>query len=227
MNVYYGLTRNLYPYLKWSITSLLEHNEDVRLFIFAEDEELPFGIPCEHKVFNVSNQTYYGASCRNLHSRFTYMPMLRVCLPELLDIDKVISLDVDTIICDSLKPLWDIDLTDKWIAWCAEHRGNYNPFNQKYYNSGVAVLNLDQMRKDDVTKKAVELLNYQYFPYTDQDVMNLYAVPQKTVDIDVRFNESFCCGKTDNPAIVHYAGIGDWYRNETMYRHEYLDKYKG
>ena len=227
MNVFYSLTRNLYPYLQWSITSLLEHNKDVNLYIFAEDETLPFDIPCEHQIADVSGQKYFGLECPNINSPFTYMAMIRVCLPEMLSIDKVISLDVDTIICDSIEPLWETDLTGKWIGWCQEYFGKYKPFCAKYYNMGVTVMNLEQMRKDGFTPKAVKMLNTETFPYIDQCVTNKLAVPDMTVDIPVRYNESFCCGYTDEPAIVHYAGYRNWYENQTMFRKGFLNKYRG
>lgn len=226
MNVLYTLTKNLYPYLRWSIESLLEHNKNVKLFILAEDDELPFEIPCKHEIINVSGQKYFGPDCVNAKSQFTYMAMIRVCLSEILKVNKVISLDVDTVICDSIEPIWDIDLKGKWIAWCPEHRGSFKPYGPRYYNLGVSVMNLQQLRKDGFTEKAVKMLNEEFLPYIDQDVFNKLAVPDKTVDIDVRYNESFCCGETQNPAIVHYAGFRDWYYNGTIPRISYLNKYK-
>ena len=227
MNVYYGATRNLYPYLQGAIRSLLDHNRNVKLYICAEDDELPFEIPCEHRIINVAEQTWFGPDCPNRASQFTYMAMMRVCLPELIKAEKIITLDVDTIVCDSLEPLWNTDVAGKWVAMCPEHRGRFKPFGPLYYNFGVALLNLKQMRKDNVQEMAVAVLNKIRLPYTDQCVMNLLAVPDRTVDIDVRFNESFCCGYTDNPAIVHYAGVPDWYENRTIFRWEYLAKYSG
>lgn len=225
MNVIYSASRNLYPCLQWTITSLLEHNKNVTVYVLAEDDELPFEIPCKHKIINVSNQQYFGKDCPNINSPFTYMAMLRVCTPELIKAAKVIQLDVDTIICDSLEPLWETDLTGKWVGWCPERFGTYRPYGPLYYNFGVAVLNLGQMRKDKATDQLVKLLNSGFYRFIDQDAMNVLAVPGKTVDIDIRFNESFCCGYTGNPAIVHYAGHHDWYENKTIYRWEYLAKY--
>lgn len=227
MNVFYGATRNLYPYLKGAIRSLLDHNKDVKLFIFAEDNKLPYELPCEHEIINVKDQKYFGRDCPNINSQFTYMAMMRVCMPELLKVDKVISLDVDTIVCESLDPLWEIPLDNKWVAWCQEYTGSYKPFGSKYYNFGISVLNLEQMRKDNFTELAVYEINRKHLLYTDQDVMNMYAVPDKMVDIPVRYNECFCCGYTDKPAIVHYAGYRNWYENRNMFRVEYLDKYRG
>ena len=139
--------------------------------------------------------------------------------------NKIIQLDIDTIVCDSLRPIWDLDLNGKWIAWCPEYCGQFRPFGPTYYNFGVAVLNLQQMRRDNATEFMVrELTRFQY-PFLDQDVMNRFAVPDKTVDLPIRFNESFCCGQTENPAIVHYAGWPDWFINKNIPRREYLAKY--
>ena len=229
MIVLYAATRNLYPYLKGAIRSLLDHNKDVKLFIFAEDDKLPYELPCEHEIINDANQTYFPQNSPNMRSIFTYMAMMRICSPEILDdVDKVIWLDVDTIVCDSIAPLWEIPLEGKWIAWCREWCGSHRPFgNLPYYNIGVCVLNLKQMREDGVTKACVDELNTNRYWCTDQDVMNLITPREKMADIPVRYNESFCCGETLNPAIVHYAGIPNWYERTNMNRVEYLDKYRG
>lgn len=226
INIVYSLSRNLYPYLKGAIRSLLDHNDNVRIFILAEDADLPFRIPCEHYVINVSEQTVFPADGPNIHSQFTYMAMLRVCTADLLSVDKAIQLDIDTIVCDSLQPIWDLDLTGKWLAWCPEYLGSYRPIGPNYYNFGVAVLNLEQMREDNAVYFMVHELNNFRYQFLDQDVMNRLAVPEKSVDLPVRFNESFCCGTTDNPAIVHYAGYPDWFKNPNIPRAEYLAKYR-
>ena len=226
MNVIYGATRNLYPYLQGAIRSLLDHNKVSMLYILAEDDSLPFEIPCKHRVINVSCQEYFKPDGPNMSSIFTYMAMMRICTPEILKANKVIWLDVDTIVCDSLEPLWNIDLTGKWIAWCPEKLGTYRPYGPMYYNIGICVLNLQQMRKDGVTETAVELLNKDRYWCTDQCVMNMITPSEKMVEIDVRYNESFCCGYTDNPAVIHYAGIKNWYENDGMYRAEYRKKYE-
>lgn len=227
MKFLYAATRNLYPYLEWTMKSLLEHNDVSMLYVFAEDDELPFEIPCKHKIINVSGQKYFKPDGPNMNSIFTYMAMMRICAPELIRANKVIWLDVDTVVCDSLKPLWDIDMTGKWIAWCPERFNTYRPFGSMYYNIGVCVLNLQQMRKDGVTPILVDMLNKERFWCTDQCAMNKITPPEKMVEIDIRYNESFCCGYTDNPAIVHYAGRTDWYANRNIFRWEYLARYAG
>lgn len=225
MNVMYAATRNLYTPLKGAIKSLLDHNKVTKLYILAEDDELPYDIPCKHEVINVSNQTYFPGTCVNLNQRFTYMALMRVCAPELIRAKKLITLDVDTIVCDSLCPIWETDLTGKWIAWCNEKKGWFKPFGDKYYNFGVTVMNLDLMRKDGVTPTLVQMLNEIKLWFPEQDAMNYLAGERMSVDLDTRFNEAFCTGYTDKPAIVHFAGQPDWYENRAIFRWEYLARY--
>lgn len=225
IHVGYSLTRNLYPELQVTIRSLLEHNDNLMVHVMAEDDELPFEIPCEHEIINMSEQSYFPPTNTNCRSQFTYMAMLRVVWPEVALAKRLIQLDVDTIVCDSLEPIWNIDLDGKWIAWCPERLGQFRPFGPDYYNFGVAVLNLRRMRVDNMTEFMVRELNRFQYPFLDQDVMNRFAVPDKTAELPVRYNECFCCGQTDNPAIVHYAGYPDWFTNPNVPRREYLAKY--
>lgn len=227
MNFLYSSTRNFYPFLKWSIASLLEHNKVTKLYILAEDDEIPLDVSCPVEVINYSGQKYYDSRCPNMHTQWNIIPLVWTLIPELVKANKVIYLDMDTIICESLKPIWDIDLKGKWGAWCPERMGTYKPFGKpKYYNGGVGVFNLAQMRKDHTAELLVELLNREFFLYSGQDAFNKILPDDKVVDLDARYNECFCCGFTDKPAIVHYAGIGDWMNNRSMSRWEYLEEYK-
>ncbi len=91
---------------------------------------------------------------------------------------------------------------------------------------GVALINLQQMRKDKIEPVMVEYLNTVPQPWADQDAWNKYAIEQdKAATLDVRFNENKMTGYTDDPAIVHYCAISDWYSNHGMSRRQYLDKY--
>ena len=227
MNIIYSGTRNLYPAMRGAILSLLDHNPAARITVLAEDDRLPFEIPAEHRIINVSGQAVFPPDGPNMKTQFTYMAMMRSVTADLLpEEDRVIQLDVDTIVCDDLTPMWEIDLEDKWLAWGQERWGAWKPYGPAYYNFGVAVLNLAQMRKDRAPEILSSLLNLQAYPYVDQDVMNLLAVPNKTVDLPVRYNESFCCGYTENPAIVHYAGYPEWYTVDYCPRWWLREKYK-
>lgn len=227
MNIVYSITRTYYQKLLPSLRSLMQTNPSANIYICAEDDDIP-DLPCKAKIINVSSQNYFRPSGANYYNMFTYINLLKVVYPSLLpSLNKVIHLDADTIICDDLTPLWNTKITGKWFAACPEYTGMYKPFGDLYYNMGVALINLSQMRKDDIEPTMVNYLNTVPQPWADQDAWNKYALEQnKAVPFDMRFNESQVTGYTDNPAIVHYCAIPNWYEDHSIYRHEYLDKYR-
>lgn len=216
MVVVYTATRNFYPYLQTTIKSLFDHNNP-KVYVLAEDDDAPFP-----NVINVSMMKPKGV---NAGTHFSYMSLLRVQLANIIPEDKVIYLDVDTVVCDDLSPLWEVDMEGKWWGAVKEAQTWYKPFGKDYYNNGVSIYNLKQMRCDGIVPIMIKELETVKHRFVEQDVMNKYCVPDKVVSLPVRFNESSCCGFTECPAIVHYAGTNNWYNNPYIFRHEYLDKY--
>ncbi len=226
MKVAYAATRNLYPWLIPTITSLLEHNTVDTIYLMVEDDEVPDLPEAHYEIINVAQQTIFDKTCPNINTQFTYMAMMRALYADLISDDRIISLDVDTIICDSLEPIWNMDLTGKWMAAAVETLGRYKPFGMTYYNVGVTVFNLEEMRKDKAPKLLTDLLYANRMVCVEQDALNFYTVfPRKVIELPVRYNESTVTGVTKHPAIVHFAGFPDWQTRQDMPRREYLDKY--
>lgn len=226
MNIVYALTSNYVQKALPSMRSLLKFNPKAKIYLLTETNEVESEIPLN--VINVSNQEYFTKNnCVNIKNNFGgYINLLKVCYPEILPVNKVIHLDADTIVNESLEPIWKTDMTGKWVAAVPEYKGRYHPFGPMYYNMGVALLNLTQLRKDNIVPWMVEYLRQVKQPFADQDAFNKPGIEQdKMVPLDVRWNENFATGFTDNPAIVHYCGRFDWYENPKVYRHEYLEKY--
>lgn len=226
MNIVYALTSNYVQKALPSMRSLLKFNPKAKIYLLTETNEVESEIPLN--VINVSNQEYFTKdNCVNIKNNFGgYINLLKVCYPEILPVNKVIHLDADTIVNESLEPIWKTDMTGKWVAAVPEHKGRYKPFGPMYYNMGVALLNLTQLRKDNIVPWMVEYLRQVKQPFVDQDAFNKPGIEQdKMVPLDVRWNENFATGFTDTPAIVHYCGRFDWYENPKVYRHEYLEKY--
>ena len=228
MNIVYALTRNVYDWLLPSIRSLAEHNPDARVFILCEDDALPFDLPIRANVINVSGQKFFPEiGAHRLEAFGGYINHLKVYYPEILPCAKVIHLDIDTIICDSLRPLWNTPITGKWFAACPESQTWYRPYGPVYYNMGVALINLHQMREDGIVEPMGEYLRTSGRPFADQDAWNRFGFEfGKAVVADSRFNESKVTWKSDNPAVVHFCAIPDWWTNRTMDRVEYLDKWR-
>lgn len=224
MNVVYAVTRDYYEKIRPSVYSLFEHNTDVDLYVIAEDDDLNIRLPKEPHVINVSDQTWFGTGSVNYNNRFTYINLVKVCYASLIPVGKVLHLDADTVICDELSQFYNVDLSDKWLGVIEETEGSYRPFGLHYYNMGVALINLAQMRADNIEQTLVDYLNSSSQPWADQDAWNKYGLEQnKIVSVDRRYNENFATGYTNEPAIVHYCGVPDWWINRRMKRCEYLD----
>ena len=89
------------------------------------------------------------------------------------------------------------------------------------------MLNLKQMRKDNIQQKMMEYLNTKKQPWCEQDAFNKYGIEEdKIVPLDVMWNENSMTGNTDHPMIIHYCAIWDWWTNRYMARHEYLDRWR-
>lgn len=224
MNIVYCVTANYLDKIKPSIRSVREHNK-CNIYVVTETDEVD--IP-DVKVINISGQEWFTPSnCVNYRNMFTYIGLLKVCYQSLLPCDKVIHLDADTIVCDSLKSLWNTDLNGKWFGMCREYRGHYRPFGEVYYNAGVYVANLKQLRKDKIQDAMVDYLRRVRQPWCEQDALLKFGMEQdKIVETDIRYNENQFTGFTNDPAIIHYAGITNWWNNRSMGRWEFLERYK-
>lgn len=226
MIIAYFLTRNLYPFLLPSIMSLLDHNPGVRrIYVFAEDDQLPYRLPQQCRVVNVSGQTYFTPDSPNWKSMFSWMIMLRACVSKLLPgAHKVITLDVDTIICDDLTPIWTADMGDNLAMMANENCSSYRPYGSLYYNSGVMVQNLELIRKEGIDDRMIEMLNTERLPYSDQDAWNIVC-KGRIMDLPQRYNECPATELSQTPAIVHYAGTRQHWKRGVI-RGEYYSKYR-
>ena len=232
MTVAYSASRNLYPWLPMAYESLLHQNPQSRVVLFIEDDKLPYPVPEQVQCINVSKQTFFDASCANWRTTFTYLSLIRVCYTKLLpDCNKVISMDVDTITCESLQPLWDIDFSGgEYFAAVPEHLSDYKPYGKDYRNAGVVVFALDNMRSDGADDRMIQFLKSEEVPYIDQDAINWLNQQmggKKALTLGTRYNECFVTGESLRPAVVHAAGEKRWWENlDERYRGSYWQKYE-
>jgi len=131
--------------------------------------------------------------------RFTAAMWYRLFLPELLPaVDRVLYLDCDTIAMDYLDELWATDLEDHWLAavtnvfepWSAHRPAELGlPGPEAYFNSGVLLLNLGQMRRDRRGEALRELVRTrgEELLWPDQDALNL-VLGERRLPLQPRWN---------------------------------------
>jgi lipopolysaccharide biosynthesis glycosyltransferase len=97
------------------------------------------------------------------------------------DIERVIYIDSDTIVVDSLLKLWNIDIGSKPIAGCADEGGVTQsirlnlPLSHKYFNSGVMIFDLAKLRKSKLMDDIANLYQAREkeIILQDQDLLNI------------------------------------------------------
>ena len=167
----------------------------------------------------------------------------RYILPNVNEnIDRLIYLDVDCIVEDSLNKFYNSDFKGKYVGVVDD--GNYNSY--KYYkksfdvehpfNAGVLLVNAKKWREERVIDKL--LFNTKVFTlsemimYQDQDVLN-HAFKDECIKLNPKFNVQFSTltnntNKTSynhidmhfaslNPVIIHYTGVGKPWNERGVY----------
>ena len=213
--VYCG-TRNLYPHMIPAIKSLMANSDVERIYVIAEDWKLPEELPDICKVIDITGQPYFKPTSPNWNNRCKYMVLIRIALPFILpDEDVVLSIDVDTIVRRDISSLWNIDLTNKYLAGVREIKKSINGYN--YINNGVAFYNLKLLRESGKAQEMIDELNTVRYPDTEQDVINKFC-QGKMAFFSAHYNSNPWTGIVKNPNIIHYAGRKEWFDEK-----DYLD----
>ena len=221
----YSGTRNLYKYMEASAKSVIANSDVSDIHFLIEEDRFPSKLPDIIDTMNVSKQRFFPSNGPNFTTHFTYMSLLRVCYTYLFpDLDKILQMDCDTIAVDDISDIWDIEMGGTLFAAVEEKCSTYKPWGDPYFNIGVALFDLKAMKAHGIDEKLVDILNEKQMPFIDQDAWN-YLAMDKATRLNVRYNESYVTGFTDNPAIVHYAGKKRWWDNPKMPRREYLKRY--
>ena len=170
--VVYAGTRNVYQDMIPSMKSLLIHSDVDKIYFLIEDDEFPYELPPEVECINVSKQQWFNAdTCPNMKNRCSYMVLLRAAFTKIFPhLDKILNIDNDTVVKNNISELWDIDLTDYYLAGCGEPKQSKNNFT--YINMGVAMINLKKLREDGKDEEMIEKLNTYYYPEAEQTCFN-------------------------------------------------------
>ena len=123
------------------------------------------------------------------------------------EIDTVLSLDVDTIVNENVSDLWDIDISNYYIAAVKEPKKTYSDFI--YINVGVALFNLKKLREDKKDDEIIYLLNSIKLDYPEQDAINILC--QKYIySLPGDYNINNYTKEASHRKIIHYAAIKNW-----------------
>lgn len=259
MNILVTLNSSYVKPLCVMLKSMMLSNPDERFDLYVAHSSLTesdFAKIKEHTDTNrvkihrvlIDGEILKNAPVLKRISKETYYRLLLLdYLP--LDVDRILYIDPDTVIINSLSPFYNLDFGGKLLAAAGHTHGLVELANrirfrhkksERYFNAGVILFNLQKMRKSVTTEDIFSYIrkNEKRLYLADQDVLNgmfgkqalivderLYNLDEKTVS---RYKITNDIWIRKNTVIVHFNGkFKPWKENYkgvlAHYWFEYLE----
>ena len=202
----YSGTSNLYGDMQTAAKSLVANSDVDMVWLLTEgdyDYWLPEGL---FTVLDVSGQEFFPKGSPNMASQFSYMSLMRAALalmPELAHVDRILSLDVDTVCVRDVSGVWDMPVDGCYFSASREPKMCYK--NMLYCNTGVALYNLEMLRGGKA-REVVDCLNWRRYPNIEQDVFS-FLCQGHIHDMPSEYNATRFTDATNVVRIRHYAGV--------------------
>ena len=153
-----SILENAYSYTKYDFyilytSNFLKENKDK-----LKKLEKKYPNKCSINLINMTNFKFKNAKLS--HHIKTIAAYYRLILPELLpNINKIIYLDGDTLTLDDLKEMYDINMDNYYYKGFLDiYIEEFLPNNNNYICSGVLLINLENLRKDDIINKMYDYM---------------------------------------------------------------------
>ena len=249
--VFFSVDENYAPYLSTALASLIDHTSEkyqYNLHVVYHNltrrslrklQKLNVGHEENVNIIAIEMQeTLSGISDRKSTQLkadyFTPTIYYRIFLPEMFpQYDKGLYLDSDIIVNDDVAKLFETDLKGNLIAACVDMSTQGNPLfckyfddavgiqHDRYFNSGVLVIDFEKFREEEFCEHFLYLLNKYDFDTVapDQDYLNAMCVGRvKYLDIAWNAMPTPDHHPMKDPKIVHYnLFFKPWHYDGTDY----------
>lgn len=149
--------------------------------------------------------------CKKQFSHISPSALYRLFIPKIINVNKIIYIDVDTVVLADIKELWDMPC--KYISACKDPLSDYHSYKKlkinknHYFNTGVLLMNLEAIRQDkNYLSNIIEASKNPYISLSDQDIFNI------AFDLDLLppewnvFSKDYGQKYIENPKILHCCG---------------------
>lgn len=192
--------------------SILENNKKETFFFHILTKELSIKTKSLFKnisqkyrqdieVITISPEHFIHLKISN---RFRESIYYRFLIPDLINVEKILYLDSDTIIINNIKDLWETKL-DNIACGVVEDQAsddirihNRIGVDSPYFNSGVLLINAEYWRANNIEKKLTDFI-YEHpdiCVYPDQDALNV-ILNNKVKYLPYRYNFQDSLYKTE------------------------------
>lgn len=242
INICFSSDNNYIKHLTVAIASILKNaNETDTLYFYILDG----GISSENKnkileltkikSFNITYIEMDYSIFKKMPNYSSYISMatyFRFMISTLLpNVNKIIYMDCDIVVCESLKELFEEDISKYAIAGIEDIGYYYHRRLLKrevysfYINAGVILMNLDMWRKNNIENQLFNFVknSKEKLVHNDQDILNMVLnTTSKALDLKWNVQDSFfrVCKNMEyhylkksiikavkNPGIIHYTGV--------------------
>jgi lipopolysaccharide biosynthesis glycosyltransferase len=175
------------------------------------------------------------------NSAYPWTVYLRIFAPYIVgpDVERLIYLDVDTIVQDDISQLWHLPLNGHTVA-AAQDVGltvtcewggisNYKELgltaDTKYFNSGILVIDVKKWREENVPVQIMTVLTKykEHVRLPDQYGLNV-VMANKWLELDPKWNW-FAFKENNAPSIIHFLDIKPIftsYNSQPIYKDEFF-----
>lgn len=201
----YILTTNMSQKNREKFAKLAEDNGQVIRIIDVGDEL--------KKIEKLNLSKYRGSAMTNLRLWFDkFVPQ---------QVERLLYVDADTIVCGGLDELADYDLQGKMLGMVydaygkiiadKEHKG------EAYYNAGVILFDCIKWRKGMWRKKIIRYIkdNGACFKHPDQDIYNILC-KNEIIALPIRYNFQPVHQMYRDKVVCRYLGKYDYYSKEQI-----------
>lgn len=248
LNLSLAINNAYTPYAYTLLYSLLKNNTDAEVFVYL----LQYDLTAESKQSLTDLAERFGAQISYLPIDLSALDQklpstvawpvevyFRLLLPDLLpeEVDRILYLDSDMIVNQSLRELYHADFHGKLLLGCRDlalinltvedclqnRSERLRPLfeEHRYINSGMLLIHIEELRKKYALRDYLQLakeLDYQIFS-PDQDLIN-YLHRDEIGYVDewkynfltwIGANNGYDFERTKREVtILHYAGQGPW-----------------
>lgn len=177
--------------------------------------------------FVTAEASVFGAA--TLGPGQSHMTYCRILLPELVSVPRLIYLDCDTLVFRDLSELFDLELTPRKVLAAVRDAETLSLSQDSlvlakamnlstegaYFNCGVMLMNLDELRRQHFLESAVDFLNRWSGKYRfwDQSVINFLLhgqiddLPEYWNRASWRFDAQ---QNNDLDCVLHYTTSAPW-----------------
>lgn len=146
----------------------------------------------ENEFHKCANETAYCTP-------YTLLRLLADMVPNMPD--KLLYMDVDMMVADNLKKLYNIDVSDYEYAAVKEKYGS-KIIRSDYINAGMLLMNMKKIKQTGLLKKARELIKTKKMLFADQDAIYWSTTSKKI--LPRIYNEQSKFNKKDT-VICHFC----------------------